>query len=635
MSWHPQYRSSKFRHVFGKPASKENCYDSVPITHSVHDNHFCAVNPHFIAVVTECAGGGAFLVIPLHQTGKLDPHYPKVCGHRGNVLDIKWNPFDDFEIASCSEDTMIKIWDIPKQLLSRNLTACRKELVGHSRRVGLVEWHPTAANILFSAGYDYKVMVWNLDTKESVIKSPVKTIDCHQDVILSMSFNTNGSLLATTCKDRKIRVLDPRAGSVLQEASYKGHRASKVLFLGNLKKLLSTGTSRWNNRQMALWDQDDLSVPLTEEDLDGSSGVLFPFYDTDTNMLYVVMVWNLDTKESVIKSPVKTIDCHQDVILSMSFNTNGSLLATTCKDRKIRVLDPRAGSVLQEASYKGHRASKVLFLGNLKKLLSTGTSRWNNRQMALWDQDDLSVPLTEEDLDGSSGVLFPFYDTDTNMLYVVGKGDGNIRYYEVSADKPYLNYLTEYRSYHPQKGIGVMPKRGLDVSSCEIFRFYKLITTKSLIEPVSMIVPRRSESYQEDIYPPTAGAQPSLTAREWLNGMNKERPLLKPVVPASPQLFNQTEKLVAKDGRRPFSLLEEKAPRWAAEHKLEEKKTWLTNGFDIFECPPPKTENELLQMFYRQQEEIRRLRELVTQREVQAKQLELEIKNLKMSSEWF
>ncbi|XP_011385551.2 coronin-2A-like [Pteropus vampyrus] len=201
-----------------------------------------------------------------------------------------------------------------------------------------------------------------------------------------------------------------------------------------------------------------------------------------------------------------------------------------------------------------------------------------------------------------------------------------------------------------------MPKRGLDVSSCEIFRFYKLITTKSLIEPVSMIVPRRSESYQEDIYPPTAGAQPSLTAREWLNGMNKEpvlvslrpgsellsprplppeRPLLKPVVPASPQLFNQTEKLVAKDGRRPFSLLEEKAPRWAAEHKLEEKKTWLTNGFDIFECPPPKTENELLQMFYRQQEEIRRLRELVTQREVQAKQLELEIKNLKMSSEWF
>lgn len=71
---------------------------------------------------------------------------------------------------------------------------------------------------------------------------------------------------------------------------------------------------------------------------------------------------------------------------------------------------------LQEANYKGHRANKVLFLGNLKKLLSTGTSRGSNRQMARWDQDDLSVPVTEEDLDGSSAALFPFYDADTNML---------------------------------------------------------------------------------------------------------------------------------------------------------------------------------------------------------------------------
>ena len=78
--------------------------------------------------------------------------------------------------------------------------------------------------------------------------------------------------------------------------------------------------------------------------------------------------------------------------------------------------------------------------------------------------------------------------------------------------------------HNPQKGVGVVPKRGLDVSSCEIFRFYKLITTKSLIEPGSMIVCRQSESYQEDIYPPTASAQPSLTAQEWLSGMNRIRP---------------------------------------------------------------------------------------------------------------
>jgi coronin-2 len=65
-------------------------------------------------------------------------------------------------------------------------------------------------------------MIWNLDTKESVISSPVRTITCHQDVILSMSFNTNGSLLATACKDRKIRILDPRLGTVLQVSAESG-----------------------------------------------------------------------------------------------------------------------------------------------------------------------------------------------------------------------------------------------------------------------------------------------------------------------------------------------------------------------------------------------------------------------------
>lgn len=39
--------------------------------------------------------------------------------------------------------------------------------------------------------------------------------------------------------------------------------------------------------------------------------------------------------------------------------------------------------------------------------------------------------------------------------------------------------------------LGVMPKRGLDVSVCEVFRFYRLIAVKDLVEPLSMIVPRK------------------------------------------------------------------------------------------------------------------------------------------------
>ncbi|XP_078070143.1 coronin-2B-like isoform X2 [Mustelus asterias] len=508
MSWRPLYRSSKFRHVYGKAATKENCYDGVPITKSVQDNYFCSVNPKFIAVVTECAGGGAFYIIPIGQTGKIDPLQPKVCGHKANVLDIKWSPFDDYIIASSSEDSTIKIWEIPKCGVLKNITNSKLDLQAHSRRVGLIEWHPTAKDILFSAGYDYRVMIWNLNSGEQLIQNPVKILDCHKDVVLSMSFNTDGSRLVTSCKDKKMRIINSHTGKVLQE-------------------------------------------------------------------------------------------------------TNSKL----------------------------HRANKVLYLGNLNMVISAGFSKWNNRQIALWDQDDLSAPLREEDLDGSLGVLFPFYDADTQMLYLAGKGEGNIRYYELSSEKPYLHFLMDFRSSLPQKGMGIMPKRGLDVSICEVFRFYKLVTIKSLIEPVSMIVPRRSESYQDDIYPMTAGAQPAMTAQEWLNGVNKD-PIFISLKPGcnSPQpspLRKGTELWEApghiKKDQVTVNTLPEKQEQRNTEKIQEPKRSFMTNGYDLSECPVPKTENELLQMFYRQQEEIRRLREQLAQKEVRVKQLELEIKNVRFS----
>lgn len=51
----------------------------------------------------------------------------------------------------------IKLWHIPDEGLSMHLTDWLVELQGHKRRVAYIEWHPTAENILFSAGFDHLV----------------------------------------------------------------------------------------------------------------------------------------------------------------------------------------------------------------------------------------------------------------------------------------------------------------------------------------------------------------------------------------------------------------------------------------------------------------------------------------------
>ena len=74
---------------------------------------------------------------------------------------------------------------------------------------------------------------------------------------------------------------------------------------------------------------------------------------------------------------------------------------------------------------------------------------------------------------------------------VLLQGDGNIRYFEVVDDAPYIHYLNQFQSSSPQRGLGFMPKRGIDPHRCEIVRFYKLHAVKGICEPVAMIVPRK------------------------------------------------------------------------------------------------------------------------------------------------
>ena len=70
--------------------------------------------------------------------------------------------------------------------------------------------------MLASVGFDHKIFVWNTSTGEQLCK-----IDgFHTDIIYSISWNYDGSLLATTCKDKKIRVIDPRKNEIISVSVY-------------------------------------------------------------------------------------------------------------------------------------------------------------------------------------------------------------------------------------------------------------------------------------------------------------------------------------------------------------------------------------------------------------------------------
>lgn len=235
---------------------------------------------------------------------------------------------------------------------------------------------------------------------------------------------------------------------------------------------------------------------------------------------HLIFVWDISNSNQ--NAILNIIECHNEMIYSLAINRDGSLIATTSKDKILRVIEPRTGIVVTEGqAHEGTKCSKVIFLDN-NRVLTTGFSRHSDRQYAIWNQHDLRKPLVREEIDSSSGVVTPYFDYDTRMVYLAGKGDGNIRYFEIVDEPPYIHFLSQFLSGQPQKALGVLPKRGVNVNQCEVFRFYKLHATGNICEPISMIVPRKSTLFQHDIYPDTVAPEAATNAKEWFQGRNAQ-----------------------------------------------------------------------------------------------------------------
>lgn len=84
------------------------------------------------------------------------------------------------------------------------------------------ELHP------YRAGCDNVVLIWNVGTGEELYRLE----GLHPDLIYSVSWSRDGSRFCTACKDKSVRVIDPRRGTVLlvsETAEWQCPRVPRVL----------------------------------------------------------------------------------------------------------------------------------------------------------------------------------------------------------------------------------------------------------------------------------------------------------------------------------------------------------------------------------------------------------------------
>ena len=131
--------------------------------------------------------------------------------------------------------------------------------------------------------------------------------------------------------------------------------------------------------------------------------------------------------------------------------------------------------------------------------------------------------------------------------------DGNIRYFEYQNDK--FEFLSEYKSGDPQRGVAFIPKRGVNIHENEVMRAFKTVND-SYIEPISFIVPRRAEVFQDDIFPPPVGSKPAMSAREWFDG----KVALPPKIDLASVYAGEEAKEVPPDSQPSSAMIPESTP---------------------------------------------------------------------------
>ena len=343
-------------------------------------------------------GGGPVVVGRLDRPGRFDVSTCSyIHGHSGAVLDMDWNPFDDSMMATASEDTNIKLWQIPEDWEptdsqgnakeGKQLSESLVDLTGHTKKVTLLRFHPTASNTLLSTGADYTVKVWDVEN------------------------------------------------------------------------------------QAAVTSYDDL------------------------NNLVHDIVWDM----------------------------KGDNYAFSGKDKQVRLVDGRTGKASSSfQAHDGSKSVKLVYVNDSDKMFTFGANKTSSREIKVWDLKNLDKPLHTESVDTAAGAMIPLWDSDTNVLYLCGKGDGVVRLYEYEDKAPFIFKLNDgFRSNTPGKGYCMVPKRGLDVMKHETARILKITNTNGL-QPLVFTVPRKSDAFQDDINPPSAAAVPAHSHAEWMGGSSQD-----------------------------------------------------------------------------------------------------------------
>ncbi|OAX38663.1 WD40 repeat-like protein [Rhizopogon vinicolor AM-OR11-026] len=198
------------------------------------------------------------------------------------VSTIALSP-DEKKVVSVSNDDVVKLWDIGKQI---------NVLIGHASYVKDIAISPNGL-ILASSSLDQTALLWGLENCQP-ISAPLQ----YAHAVTCVSFSTDGKLLATVCWDKSAYTWDVSA--IIRDA---GHTewVKATIYLPGGQRIMTCS----KDGSLRVWDLDSekhIREDWREENSDVHTIALSPDGNKVVNGSYdVVKLWDIDIGQVITK----------------------------------------------------------------------------------------------------------------------------------------------------------------------------------------------------------------------------------------------------------------------------------------------------------------------------------------------
>jgi len=206
---------------------------------------------------------------------------------------VSFSP-DGKTIASCGEDSTIKLWNVESGQIVHTLQ-------GHTRNVWDVKFSPDGNN-LASGSFDKTVRIWNVrDGKQLHILTD------HTEAVVALAFSTDGQKLVSTSDDRTIKVWNTNNWSRIYSLEVPEHNQAADFSPDN--KLLLTG------------GRDKTALGEFLQNI---------FGDSEYNKGVSMRLWDAQTGRLL-----QTFSKHSNDVNDVSFSPDGKWIASASSDKTI------------------------------------------------------------------------------------------------------------------------------------------------------------------------------------------------------------------------------------------------------------------------------------------------------------